>query len=389
MGRKLLSLMSLFFLSFAAGCSGNGESATIANIQRDGMVVVGASPFAAPLLYQRGQEWVGPEAELVKRLVGKIAAQAEEGGTSRAIDTIWAGMDYETMVSSLLNKEITLIAAALGITDERKAQMAFSDSYYTSELIMAVNPVMEIDPNNLSGVNIGVRAGTAVETFIGRQFSASTVTPFKTLDDAVLALKRGEIGAVVDDRYILAYSLDTMPGVAYLEVLPEVVGTIDIGLAVRKDDTGLLNLINEVVAEVKAENLYAQWLGEEASAQLERVAQRDDERMEQERLAAMPRLVRIQVSRDENYDFDIYRMANLPFELTEQESGRRYASSAIQFQGSVGSSSVRVPPGTYRLVMEKMNNWSPGSIAVQPSDPDSITLRIRLLRGGQVSIQRS
>lgn len=388
MARKSWVLALFLAVTLTAGCSSE-ESAGISSMARNRMVVIGVSPFAAPLLYQRGQEWVGPEAELANRIVEKIHDRSSSNGNAGDLETIWAGMDYEGLASSIASKEVNLIVAAYGITDDRKETMSFSNSYYTSKLVLAVNPVQEVDPQDLSGVSIGVRAASAVEQFVRDRFPNSTVAPFKTLDDAVLALKRGEIGGVIDDQYILAYSLDTMPGVGYLEIIPEPLGTIDVAIAVPKDDPELLKLVNGVVDQVKKEQLYSQWMGEETAQQLERVAGRRAARLEGERLAAEPRLVRIQISKDTNYDFDIYRMANLPFELTEESSGERYTSSKIDFKGSVGSSSVRVPPGSYRILMKKMNNWSPGSVTIQPSDPKSITVRIRLLQGGQVRIQRS
>jgi hypothetical protein len=81
-------------------------------------------------------------------------------------------------------------------------------------------------------------------------------------------------------------------------------------------------------------------------------------------------------------------MANLTFTLTEEKSGQAYNSSRIDFKGSTGSASVTVPPGSYKLLVRKMNNWSPGIVVVQPSDPARLTIRIRLQRGGQVRITR-
>ena len=153
--------------------------------------------------------------------------------------------------------------------------------------------------------------------------------------------------------------------------------------------SGKTTLALEVIAQMQAEEAYTQWLQGEPEAQLARVLERHPERLENERLAVEPRRLAIQISKDANYDFDIYRMANLTFTLTEQETGQSYTSSRIDFQSSTGVSGVTVPPGSYKLVIPRMNNWSPGTVVVQPSDPNRLTIRIRLQRGGQVRLTRS
>ena len=178
------------------------------------------------------------------------------------------------------------------------------------------------------------------------------------------------------------------PEWGHLEIVPEVVGTVDTAIAVQKKDTLLLEMVNEVIARVKSEDLYSQWLQEEAEAQLAQVQERHPERLEKDRQAVLPRRVVIQVSKDNNNDFDIYRMANLTFTLTDENSGQSYNSSRIDFKGSTGSASVTLQPGRYKLLVRKMNNWSPGVVVVQPSDPERLTIKIRLQRGGQVRMTR-
>jgi len=284
---------------------------------------------------------------------------------------------------------VDIALGVFGITEARKELVTFSEPYYTSQLVLVINPTyQDARPNLLDGVDIGVREGTAVEELVREKFGGSTIVPFKSLDDAILALRRAEIGAVIDDQYMAGFALDTVPGVGHLEIVPGVVGTVDTAVAVQKKDTRLLVMINEVIAQVKAEDLYSQWLQEEAEAQLAKVQERHPERLERDRKAVLPRRVVIQLSKDNNNDFDIYRMANLTFTLTDEKSGQAYHSSRIDFQNRTGSASVTVPPGSYKLMVRKMNNWSPGVVVVQPSDPERLTIKIRLQRGGQVRMTR-
>jgi len=389
MARKLLLLfLSLPFL-FLSACGGEGSTATFNRIQQNRTVTIGSVPFEAPLLYQEGQEWVGPDAELGMLIVERI--KEDLGGEDASdIEGKFIGMQHQTLASALENSEVDLVLGVFGITEDRKEKVLFSDPYYSLDLVLSINPVYgDLGPDSLAGADIGVREGTAVEQFVRGKLQESTIVPFKTLDDAILALRRGEISGVIDDRYMSAYSLDTVPGVAHLELLPTTVGTVDCAVAVQTKDTRLLEMVNEVIAQVRTEDGYTQWLQGEPEAQVARVLERHPERLEKDRKAVEPRRLAIQISKDANYDFDIYRMANLTFTLTEQETGQSYTSSRIDFQSSTGVSGVTVPPGSYKLVVPRMNNWSPGTVTVLPSDPNRLTIRIRLQRGGQVRLTRS
>ena len=387
MARKLLLLFLALPVLVLPSCGGEGSTATLNRISKNQFVTIGSVPFEGPLLYQKSQEWVGPEAELGGLVVEKIA-ETIEGGSE--IEGRWVGLHYATLATALANSEIDIVLGDFGITEARKELVAFSEPYYTSQLVLVINPThRDARPNSLDGIEIGVREGTAIEELVKEKFSGSTIVPFKNLDDAILALRRAQISAVIDDQYMAAFALDTVPGAGNLEIIPEVVGSVDTAVAVQKKDTRLLEMINEVIAQVKAEDLYSQWLQEEAEAQLAKVHERHPNRLENDRKAVLPRRVVIQLSKDKNYDFDIYRMANLAFTLTDEKTDQAYNSSRIDFKGSAGSASVTVPPGRYKLMVRKMNNWSPGVVVVQPSDPERLTIKIRLQKGGQVRMTRS
>ena len=387
MDKKIFLLPVLIGMLLLAAC---GEtSATLSNIRKNRLIAIGSAPFEAPLLYQIGQDWVGADAQLGELINESIRKSLQEE-TTLDIDAAWIGLPYGDLAHKLENGEVSYVLGVYGITEERKELVAFSEPYYTSELVLIINPInSDIRADDLAGLTIGVREGTAIEQFVKAKFTSSQVTPVTTLDDAILALRRGTISAVIDDRYMSAYSLDTMPGASALEVLPNTLGTIEIAVAVHKNATQMLEMVNTIITRVKNENLYDQWLDGEPKDQVARVEQRHPDRLILDQKAVEPRQVIIRVSKDASYDFDIYRLANLGFTLTDQDSGKVFTSSRIDFKNRVGSSSIRIPPGTYKIVLPKYNNWSPGVLDVQPSDPDRVTVTIRLRNGGQVQMTRS
>ncbi len=389
MAKKLFLTITALAILLSASCGG-GASHTMDGIRLDKELVIGTVPFGAPLLYQSSQELVGPDAQLGQQILEKVRADIGEAAGTRAIAIRWSTRSYDGLVGALENQEVDLVLGVFGINQERKERVAFSEPYYTSEAVLIINPIhQDIRIDRLDGRSIGVRAGTVIEQMVQEKFSKSTTEPFKTLDDAVLALKRSEIDAVIDDRNIAAYALDTVPGVAHLEIVPGMVGTVDCGVAVRQEDEHLLGLVGEVISQFKSEDSYSQWLSEAAGDVVARVESRHPDRLEKERLAVEPRRLTIRVSKDNNYDFDIYRMANLSFRLTHQETGKVHSTSRIDFKGRVGVSGVTLAPGIYKIVLPKMNNWSPGQVQIRANDPDRVTVNIVLQRGGTVKMTRS
>ena len=389
MAKKLLLTITALAILLSASCS-DGASRTMDGIRLDKELVIGTVPFGAPLLYQSSQELVGPDAQLGQQILEKVRADIGEAAGTREIALRWSTRGYDGLVGALENDQIDLVLGVFGINQERKERVAFSEPYYSSEAVLIINPLhQDIQIDRLDGRSIGVRAGTVIQQIVQEKFSKSTTVPFKTLDDAVLALKRSEVDAVVDDRNIAAYALDTVPGVAHLEIVPGVVETVDCGVAVRQEDEHLLGLVGEVISQLKSEDSYSQWLSEAAGDVVARVESRHPDRLEGERLAVEPRRLTIRVSKDKNYDFDIYRMANLSFRLTHQETGKVHNSSRIDFKGRVGVTSVTLVPGIYKLVLPKMNNWSPGAVQIRAKDPERVTVNIVLQRGGTVRMTRS
>lgn len=386
MARKalLLTLPALCAMLTACGAS---ESGSLARVKKDKKAYIGTVPFEPPLLYQDRQQMVGPEAGLAERIAEKLQEriQAEE-----EIEPFWITRTYKTLAPALANGEVDLVVAVYGITEERRQQLDFSDSYYQSELVLVINPSHNPDlrPNTLDGKNVAVRADTAGAQKVAEKYVNSTIVPRATLDDGILALKRGEVDAVIDDKLMAAYSLATTPGVANLEIVPGVIDTVDCAVAVRKGDVEMLEAVNEAIREIKEGEIYAELTQEHLGDRLQTVLERHEKRLLKAQRAMEPRHVVIRVRRDRSSDFDIYRFANLNFVLVDQSTGKSYSSSRINFQGRTGISSVQAPPGDYRVSLPKFN-FTAGTVTIGPNDASRIGLDITFRGDGSFSMVRS
>ncbi len=371
--RNTASLVLLLVAGLIAGCGGS----VLNKIKKGGWVLVGTVPFEAPFLYQKEQQLVGPDAELAQRLVDMVGGL----GNTLEIELKWITRSYEGLIPALENGEVDLVLGVFGITEERRKRVAFSEPYYTSELGLIINPIRrDLRDTVLTGAKIGVREDTAIEVLVKREFADSSSIGYQTLDDAILALKRGEVDAVIDDRSMAAYSLDTVPGANFLEIVPGNVGTLDFGVAVHPSHEDLLKIINDVIREMKANDQYAQWLGEQMGDRMARVEQRFAQRH-------LPRGVVIRISKDAGNSFDIYRMANLRFVLKGEEDGKTYSTSRIKFRGRVGVTSTEVPPGTYSLSLPKFK-FNAGKVSIGATDPIEVNITIRLKANNSVVVTK-
>ena len=362
-----------------------GASSALISIKGDKAAHIGTVPFEAPLFYQKGTEMVGPEAELAARIVASIKSALSEPGNNPEVTLRYITRSYATLIPALENEEAHFVLGVFGVSESRKERVSFSTPYYTSQLGLAINPVLnDLRPELLKNVTIGVREGTVVEAVVKQKFPSVKTALYKAVDDSVLALRRGEVDAIIDDRYMLAYSLDTVPGSKGLELVPGDIGKVECAVAVRKGDEELLKIINDSIAKVQSEGLYAQWTAEHVGERLAHVEERHAVRIKQEQ---GPRNIEIRVSKDANYNFDIYKMANLSFQLTNSKTGEKSRSSRIRFRRKVGSSSATITPGNYTLSLPKFGFNQ--KIDINKDDPDTVTFTIRLKTGGQIIFQKS
>jgi ABC-type amino acid transport substrate-binding protein len=379
MVKKLIPLVGLLALSWTLVSCGGPEE-TVAKIQREKVAYVGTVPFEGPLVYQEEGVLVGPDAELGHRIVQRMQ-ETSDSLVDTPIRLTWINRTYSTLIPSMEKEEVDFILGLFAITEERKTKIQFSEPYYTSELVLLINPAhKDLVLDQVAGAKIGVREGTGVEELVKQKFTSSRVEPFKTVDDAVLALRRSEIDAVIDDKFMVAYSIETTPGAGHMEFGPETVGTIDYAVGIKKRDQALLSLVNGVIAEVKAAGDYPKWISEHAGSRVEDVLARRETRLKQKEKAAEPRQVTIRVSRAKNLRFDIYKMANLRFVLRERNTGNSYNSSPITFEGRVAVARAEVPPGYYVLALPKFNFRT--NLEIGPAEPRQIPVRIILGSGG-------
>lgn len=199
---------------------------------------------------------VGFDVDMINA-IGKL-----EGFTpvvkSTAWDGIFAGLnsgDYDGVLSSVT------------ITDERKAAMDFSTPYVNAgQVIIVPKKVNDVSkPADLAGKVVGVQISTTGDIAVGK---IAGVKDKKTYDDIGLAVEDltiGRLDAVVVDSPIAAnYVLQNEKYKAALKIVGTPFTDEYYGIAVKKGNTELLDLINKgldaIMKDGTMDKLKAKWL---------------------------------------------------------------------------------------------------------------------------------
>jgi len=134
-----------------AGCTDDGDTETI---------VPGTASGFAPFEYieEETNELVGFDVDLAVDAIERAGYEAGD----------WVDIEFDSLIPSLTEGDIDLIAAAMTITDDRDEQIDFTDPYYEADQAVLVRED-DIDPAefaDLEGRPVGAQSGTTGEVTV-------------------------------------------------------------------------------------------------------------------------------------------------------------------------------------------------------------------------------
>ena len=167
--------------------------------------------------------------------------------------------DFNALKSGLaLNtKQCDLVASAMTITPEREAVMGFSDGYYDSEqslLVPADSSIASID--DLDGVKVGVQKGTTGEAYANENASGADIVVFPSDGEMYAAIKAGQVEALLQDLPVNIDHQNDPKAAGEFKVVETYSTDESYGLAVKKDNTELLDAVNEALTTMRDDGDY-------------------------------------------------------------------------------------------------------------------------------------
>ncbi|MEE3427922.1 MAG: transporter substrate-binding domain-containing protein [Ruminococcus sp.] len=142
-----------------------------------------------PYEYYKNKKIVGIDAEIAQAICDKL-------GYKLVIDD----MDFDAIITAVTSGKADFGMAGMTVTDERKKAVDFTDSYTTTTQVIIVNEKDSKVKNadDLETATIGVQRGTTGDVYVS-DLKKAKIERFNTGPDAVLALTKGKVDAVVID----------------------------------------------------------------------------------------------------------------------------------------------------------------------------------------------
>jgi polar amino acid transport system substrate-binding protein/arginine/ornithine transport system substrate-binding protein len=172
--------------------------------------------------------------------------------------------DWDGIIPSLLAKKYDVIVASMAMTPARRERVAFSDKYkdVISQFVTRKGTVTDTSPSGLKGKRIGVQRGSAQHKWLeveGYDKSADLKLYEKTTD-AELDLVAGRVDAIIGNKLTMYVGFFKKPEAKDFDYVgPELKGGVfgdGAGIALRKEDTALVQRVNKALQEIRADGTY-------------------------------------------------------------------------------------------------------------------------------------
>ena len=173
-------------------------------------------------------------------------AIAEKLGLTLEVDD----MDFDAALLAVQQNKSDIVMAGVTVTEDRKLVMNFSDSYATGVQVVIVKEGSDVTLDNLGEKMIGTQRGTTGYIYTSDDYGDDHVTAYDNGASAVQALINGQVDCVVIDSAPAEAFVAANPGLTILDT--EYV-TENYAIGVNKDNTALLDAINQALAELTAD----------------------------------------------------------------------------------------------------------------------------------------
>ena len=201
---------------------------------------MGTNAYFPPYEYYEGDSIVGIDAEIA-------AAVAEKLGLELKIED----MEFDSIITAVTAGKVDMGLAGMTVTEERKQNVNFSDTYATGVQVIIVKEDSAIQSaDDLADVMIGVQLGTTGDIYCSDDFGEDHVEKYNKGNDAVMALVSGKVDAVVIDNEPAKSYVAANEG---LKILDTEYVTEEYAAAISKENTALLEAINTALAELQAD----------------------------------------------------------------------------------------------------------------------------------------
>lgn len=268
--KKSLSILGLSIL--LAACSNSettstpasktdNATATSASAPRSGKTYTVATESTTPPFITRDEQGhtSGFEHDLLQAIAEK-----------KGINLTFTSKLWDELFTSLEAGQVDIITSNISITPEREQKFDFVTPHFESASYILYKGNIKVSSwKDLANKNVALQAGTTQQDLADKY-----KVKYTTYDAPWLGIRpvlAGEHDVFVGDKGVVLYFHAQYGDESRVAALPDEDGQKDlIGMAVKKGDTELLNILNDGMKQIRADGtydkIYTKWLGSESIA---------------------------------------------------------------------------------------------------------------------------
>ena len=254
-----LILVTLLTLGCLTSCSGAAGKNDLDKVKEAGKIVVGMECAYAPYNWTTSQasdttvpisNSQGSYADGYDVQIAKLIAEALD------VDLEIKAIEWDGLIPALEAGEIDMIIAGMSPTEERKLSIAFSDTYFDSNLVMVVKAdgayASADNIQDFNGAKITAQLNTFHYTVIDQINGVNKQTALQDFSALIQSLDSGAIDGYVCEKPGAISAVAANDGFTYVEFAEGNGFTCDpaessISVGVRQEST-LLDAINTAIA---------------------------------------------------------------------------------------------------------------------------------------------
>jgi arginine/ornithine transport system substrate-binding protein len=204
--------------------------------------------------------YVTPQGELA----GFDIDIAKALGAAMGAEVTLVAQDWDGIIPALLAKKYDAIIASMSVTEERKQKVAFSNKYYQTpaKFIIKKGAMAEFTPEAMKGKRVGVQRATIHDRYLTDNYGNDVeIKRYGTQDEAYLDLTAGRVDMLLADSVALSDGFLKKPeGADYQFIGPDLTDERwfgnGAGIAIRKEDTDLVELFNKAIEQIRSDGTY-------------------------------------------------------------------------------------------------------------------------------------
>lgn len=219
----------------------NDEKAPTVKTVEEGKLIMATNAAFPPYEYLEGNEIVGIDVEIAKAIADKLG-----------LELVVTDMEFDSIIESVKNGKSDIGLAGLTVTDERKEEVDFTESYATGVQVIIVtedSKITSVDDLFAEGAStkIGVQRNTTGDLYTTWDLEdegLATIDRYSKGAEAVQALKTSKVDCVVIDNEPAKAFVEAVEGLKILET--EYIEE-QYAAALNKENTELFEAVNNAL----------------------------------------------------------------------------------------------------------------------------------------------